>query len=388
MRRLVREWHSAGAWRGAAACAATVCPEPGGAPAAPRPPLHRQQRRRASAIPDAVKAAFEAPGAPFTAALIPGAGRGLVATRAMGHGEVVLREAPLVAVPSPEHRSKVSPASCSVSASQRSFLPLLPGALPASLSHPLSSPRPPLPLITRAPRVTHPPPPPRRRCQVCYSCLSPLDPSGSPLLAKLPAGRAAAAFCSPACASAAEGSFFAFERGAARGLAVLEEHCLRRGERFPLLAARLAFALLQRRAGGPGGAAAGGGGGGGGEAAAASGGRQRGELQQGPGAPAGWEPLEDVSFLCFANVGPPPPEPWCESFGLLRDGIDSAVEQWQRGSGGGGGSGSGSGAAFGGSSRAGGGASGGDGSGGPAAGALARDAQALDLAWWVLLGHP
>jgi hypothetical protein len=67
---------------------------------------HQSQHRSSSSVPEAVQRAFD--GAPFAAALIPGAGRGLVAARAISQGEVVLREDPLVCVPSIENRSKVS----------------------------------------------------------------------------------------------------------------------------------------------------------------------------------------------------------------------------------------------------------------------------------------
>jgi hypothetical protein len=64
-----------------------------------------QQRPFSTYIPDVVKQAFES--APFEAALIHGAGRGLVATRALSQGDLILSERPFVCTPTPEHRSKV-----------------------------------------------------------------------------------------------------------------------------------------------------------------------------------------------------------------------------------------------------------------------------------------
>jgi len=98
---------SAGVRRGAGAAAATATAlpllahhRPPAPPAAPLP--HRRQQHT---VPDNVQRAFE--GAPFAAALIPGAGRGLVAARRIEQGELVMREAPFLCAPALDVRHKV-----------------------------------------------------------------------------------------------------------------------------------------------------------------------------------------------------------------------------------------------------------------------------------------
>ncbi|GBF92090.1 hypothetical protein Rsub_04437 [Raphidocelis subcapitata] len=301
----------------AAAAAALSAPPP--------PPL----ARAFASVPDGVKAVFE--GAPFAAALVPGAGRGLVASEPIGAGSRILREAPLVAVPSIQARSKV-----------------------------------------------------------CYECLSPFrhpasegaaaagssaesgGGGGGPIAVPLPGGRGDALFCGPACLSRARASFFEAEcaPGASAGLAALDALCSERGERFPLMAARLALAALQRAASSAGDGGGSGSGGSGGSGSSSSGGGSGGgqgcgeELQREQSAPGAPGPaLGDLSFLCFANVGPHPPEAWREAFEPLSAALAGAAAAY------GGGSGSSS------SST---GSSGGSGQGSAAAEALAR----LDLAWF------
>lgn len=38
------------------------------------------------------------------------------------------------------------------------------------------------------------------------------------------------------------------------------------------------------------------------------------------------DPTAPLSFLCFANVPPPPPTPWCEAHSLLLAALEAAAD--------------------------------------------------------------
>jgi hypothetical protein len=106
---------------------------------------------------------------------------------------------------------------------------------------------------------------------------------------------------------------------AAAGFPELDEYCRERGERFPLLAARLALGALQRAA------------------AAAADGTEHTTTSSSSTKPSSSSssssssspPLGDLSFLCFVNVGGSggggTPDAWRDSFRLLKSGVDSLV---------------------------------------------------------------
>eukprot|EP00887_Chlorella_sp_A99_P004171 scaffold23.g4171.t1 len=157
----------------------------------------------------------------------------------------------------------------------------------------------------------------------CYNCLRPLPlaPSGAR------PGAAGRRFCCEACRAQATAEFWAAEE--ACDLSELHEACRQSGEKFPLLAERLACMRVQRQwpelAGGVSG-----------EGAPAA---ERPLQQQQPAAgdaagPAEaerrrhvWggasrgEPLSDLRHLCFANTGPEPPPPWADMHRLLLRGL-------------------------------------------------------------------
>lgn len=166
------------------------------------------------------------------------------------------------------------------------------------------------------------------RPQVCYHCLRPLH-WGSHL--QLPGAAAGSrhSFCSAQCLAAAAGSYLAVERSG--DWTALERHCASHGERFPLMAARLACMRasveLRRMGGGAAESLARAAGAlapptpqpADGSSGTASGGHQAGTV-------AG-DALNDLGALCFANVSGPPPEPWSEAHGLLLEALRPAVQQ-------------------------------------------------------------
>ncbi|GIL48648.1 hypothetical protein Vafri_5121 [Volvox africanus] len=236
---------------------------------------------------------------PFTVAKIPGRGRGLLASRAIPRGEVVQREAPLLAFPE------------------------LGG--------------------------TH---------AVCYHCLSPLALSSSPVRHPGPNGRR---FCCDACMEAALGQYLEVEEATAAAAAAaatrassrsnsssdgdggntlvggsfaqLYEQCRQHRERFPLMAARLAFMEVSEAVrrylvtkllvSGPCGHS--------GNRATTSATGAAADVppstrvsatpvsdRNGDGrAAARGDPLRGFHVLCFANMAPPFPAPWVEQHGLL-----------------------------------------------------------------------
>eukprot|EP00873_Tetraselmis_striata_P003751 jgi/Tetstr1/424015/TSEL_014626.t1 len=95
-------------------------------------------------------------------------------------------------------------------------------------------------ILVERPRLLYPAA--DRLHSVCYTCLKHLPASA-------PVTSAGHAFCGQPCAAAAEDSFLAVE--AAADLEPLAEHCAGTGERFPLLAARLACEVIQHDAAGP-----------------------------------------------------------------------------------------------------------------------------------------
>jgi SET and MYND domain-containing protein len=132
-------------------------------------------------------------GKPFTLRQVPGAGRGLVATRNVPRGATVHAEAPLLCAPAPALRGRV-----------------------------------------------------------CHHCLKALrtDIGQEPTY-----GVGGAAFCSGPCAEVAATSYGCIE--AAADWSALRAHCAAAGERFPLLVARLACAKLQREGSSGGGSSGG-----------------------------------------------------------------------------------------------------------------------------------
>ena len=169
---------------------------------------------------------------PTQVAVVPGAGRGLVARTPVAEGTLLLTSKPLAAAPLPAHGGAVC-AQC--------LTPLAPPAVG---------------------RGARPPPPPPG--------------------AEVVAGRA---FCGPPCVASARAAWLGVEEGAG-GFIELVEACEATGERFPLVASRLASGALAATLGALAPAAA---------AAAA----RRDSA---------------VAFLAFANVSPPPPEPWVATY--------------------------------------------------------------------------
>ncbi|KAK9840825.1 hypothetical protein WJX81_007492 [Elliptochloris bilobata] len=136
--------------------------------------------------------------------------------------------------------------------------------------------------------------------QACYYCVRSLEAGTRVRLC----GRW---FCSEPCRIAASAEYLpamsacSFGRAGARCVRPfheLETHCDDIGERFPLLAMRLACTALTAA------------------------------LQPRPppnlARPPPWrgDPLADLRLLAFANIARPPPQPWQDVFALLRRGID------------------------------------------------------------------
>jgi hypothetical protein len=121
---------------------------------------------------------------PVALGVVAGAGRALVARAPVAQGTILLEEWPLAAAPSPEFAGRQ-----------------------------------------------------------CYHCLAPMADAQRE-------SDEAVSFCGDACLAAAEKQYLRVERRAGGGaggapFAALREHCLREGERFPLVAARLACSVLQ-----------------------------------------------------------------------------------------------------------------------------------------------
>lgn len=144
--------------------------------------------------------------------------------------------------------------------------------------------------------------------QVCFECLAVLPE----MLADQQGGGKAHAphYCSAACRQrAAAGSRFLQP-----DLAALHDYCAQHGERFPLMAARLALMRLSQAAP-PAGADS---------ASSSSGPATRAASPEGD-SPVQGDPLRHLEFLCFANVRPPYPPPWLEAHELLLRGVRVAV---------------------------------------------------------------
>ncbi|KAF8072856.1 Slc35f1 [Scenedesmus sp. PABB004] len=92
-------------------------------------------------------------------------------------------------------------------------------------------------LLRERPLVAAPAAANRRR--VCYHCLAVLPPGGAGAIHKR-----AAAFCGPACLAEARSQYYELE-GACVDLGAFDAACEAAGERFPLLAARLALTAAQ-----------------------------------------------------------------------------------------------------------------------------------------------
>ncbi|KAK9813318.1 hypothetical protein WJX72_012436 [[Myrmecia] bisecta] len=134
---------------------------------------------------------------------------------------------------------------------------------------------------SESPLVCHPVP--ANVQKVCFHCLH-----------VLPAATTASAFpfCSPACQSEAQQAYLPALQGG--HFQDLQDYCERHGERFPLLALRLAASVVQEQLHGSSTAA-------GGRAMAA----------------------EDIGFLAYANILQDPPPPWLDAYALLREGLAS-----------------------------------------------------------------
>ena len=190
--------------------------------------------------------------------------------------------------------------------------------------------------------------------QVCYSCLALLEPTATPLASPLSGHR----FCSEACLTSSEARFHAIESlghgltsdrltssggdsgdgpassrsTAAAGLhdrqadllSAFEASCRANGERFPLMAARLAFTRLTRAITGHSQGREG-------RTPPASvtslrtAGAEAGSAASTSAQPFQGDPVSDLGFLCFANVSKPYPEPWVQLYGLLRQALEAAV---------------------------------------------------------------
>lgn len=124
--------------------------------------------------------------APFAVQKFNDAGRGLVAARDIQYGEVLLTEQPYVCCPSLSNRRKV-----------------------------------------------------------CYHCLKvlPTPQQQAAGAAEMPISSRSHMFCSSSCLSSAQASYFTLE--SQLSLEQLERHCQAYGERFPLIAARLALMIAQ-----------------------------------------------------------------------------------------------------------------------------------------------
>ena len=190
--------------------------------------------------------------------------------------------------------------------------------------------------------------------QVCYSCLALLEPTATPLASPLSGHR----FCSEACLTSSEARFHAIESlghgltsdrltssggdsgdgpassrsTAAAGLhdrqadllSAFEASCRANVERFPLMAARLAFTRLTRAITGHSQGREG-------RTPPASvtslrtAGAEAGSAASTSAQPFQGDPVSDLGFLCFANVSKPYPEPWVQLYGLLRQALEAAV---------------------------------------------------------------
>lgn len=175
----------------------------------------------------------------------------------------------------------------------------------------------------------------------CHSCLRPLAPSGGSAQAGNlsssdsststgssidrahgRSGSSGAAsrlrFCSTDCRAEAEGTWAA--AAADCNLAPLQQACRDGGDKFPLMAAQLACMQVQRweqQDGGPGQQATAGNSGSSTDAAA-SGAAAAASWQEGPVARG--DALSQLRHLCYANT-PQPPEPWVRMHSLLLQGL-------------------------------------------------------------------
>jgi len=209
---------------------------------------------------------------------VSGAGRGLVAAQALRQGQLVHEERPYLCVPSHAHVAAV-----------------------------------------------------------CHHCLGTKQQPGQQQHAA--EGTASslphdARFCSQECHAAAQASYM--RAWAECSMQPLSSYCQQRGERFPLMAARLAALQLQAAgsaepagsshagttsssASGSINASAG---------SSGSGNIGRSDSSGSSDGSSGGRPrasplLGELSFLCFANVPPPPPEPWRAAHALLMEGAPS-----------------------------------------------------------------
>lgn len=199
---------------------------------------------------------------------VPGQGRGLFAARDIEHGEVVLSEAPMLAAPSPHALD---------STCHQCLQPLPAG--PAARRHAISS--------------------------SSIGTGSGTD-GGSSSSTSIP-------MCSSSCAEAAERSWAA--AAAAADLAPLQEACRQRGEKFPLMLARLACLRIQQQQQQQVASS--------GSTRASSSGAAAGTVTAAAAAadaPLQGDPLTQLQHLCYANL-PEVPQPWVELHGLLLQGL-------------------------------------------------------------------
>ncbi|KAG2452933.1 hypothetical protein HYH02_002272 [Chlamydomonas schloesseri] len=310
-------------------------------------------------------------GRPFHVAQIPGRGRGLVASRPIAAGEVVLSEAPMLAYPSDKHQHQVCyhclaampPGAdvlrhrptgrrfCSdacLDAALQSYLAVETAAAAARARS--STPAAGGGAGSQGGAVAAASSP--AAASVSASGAAPSSAGAAPSMASSTStstsGSAATTTTGTASSSSTSTSAAAAAAAASGGgfspLEVLYEQCRAGGERFPLLAARLAFmevtaalaAAAQRCA------AAGISGGGNSGSSGSGNSKQAGapapasapsraasapaapptaasppSPSAAPPPPPGGDPLRSMHVLCYANVPPPYPEAWVQQHALL-----------------------------------------------------------------------
>lgn len=176
----------------------------------------------AQGIPPETRALLGA--SPLALGVFSDSGRALVARRLLGLGDVLLEEMPLAATPSPERDASAQCHHC-----LRLLLPAAPSAAPGRSAGP------------REPAI--------REEEEEKEEQGRGDDAAAETTATASSSRrrrdddAGVSFCGDACALAAEASYRRVERRV--DLSQLREHCASARERFPLVAARLACAVLQ-----------------------------------------------------------------------------------------------------------------------------------------------
>ena len=232
---------------------------------------------------------------------VPRQGRGLFAARDIERGEVVLAEAPMLAAPSPH----------ALDSTCHQCLQPLPAGGGAS-RHAISSSAGSSSYGSGGSNGS-------RGGSSSYECGSSNGSRGGSSSQGIP-------MCSSSCADAASRSWA--RAAAAADLAPLQEACRSRGEKFPLMLARLACLRIQQQQRAEGKSV--------GSSSSGAAAAVQAPASVAGDAPMQGDPLTQLQHLCFANL-PEVPQPWVELHRLLLQGLQPLCS----GGGGGGGGGSG-----------------------------------------------